>query len=248
MQSINKENILWKNKKIFNSITPFTLLDFHSYPSAILWFSGCDMRCSFCYNKEIVENKGIYSFNQLEEFLITRKSLLKGIVLCGGEPTIHPEILDIVKTLKQLNYKIKLDTNGLHPLIVKELINQNLVDFIALDFKAPKIKFTQVTKAPITSYNQFLKTLEILIKSNIDFEIRTTFHNLLLNVHDIYEICNILEQYNYSKTYYIQNFMNYTQTIGNITNKNRTNLSKIIDDSSYNFKIQFRNFDLNQGN
>ncbi len=248
MQSIEKENILWKTKKIFNSLTPFTLLDFNSYPSCILWFSGCNMRCPFCYNKDIVENRGEYSFKDFRTFLNIRQSLLQGIVLCGGEPTIHPEIIEIAKALKQLNYKIKLDTNGLNPTVIKKLIEDNLVDFIALDFKAPKSKFAQITKTTESLFQNFLDTLELLINSNQDFEVRTTFHDSLLTTNNIYEILNTLKQYNYNKTYYIQNFMNSTQTIGNITNKNRINLSKIIDGSLYNFKIEYRNFDLGQGN
>jgi len=241
-QNIEKENILWKTKKVFNSITPFTLLDFNSYPSAILWFSGCNMRCQFCYNKDIVENKATYCFEDFRNFFHTRQSLIQGIVLCGGEPTIHPEIINIAKELKQLNYKIKLDTNGLNPIIVKKLIEDNLIDFIALDFKSPKSKFTQITKTTENLFQKFLNTLQLLITSNQDFEIRTTFHDTLLTTNDIYEILNILEQYNYNKTYYIQNFMNNTQTIGNIKNKSLINLPQIIDISHYNFKIEYRNF------
>lgn len=248
MQSIEKENILWKTKKIFSSVTPFTLLDFNSYPSAILWFSGCNMRCSFCYNKDIVENKATYCFDEFTQFFQTRQSFLQGIVLCGGEPTIHPEIIEIAKELKKLNYKIKLDTNGLNPTIVKKLIKDNLIDFVALDFKAPQSEFSNITKISNTFFQNFLDTLELLIKSDLDFEVRTTFHNTLLTTHDIYEILNILKQYNYNKIYYIQNFMNNTQTIGNITSKNRINLSKMIDSSLYNFEIKYRNFDLSQGN
>ena len=248
MQSIEKENILWKTKKIFSSLTPFTLLDFNSYPSCILWFSGCNMRCPFCYNKDIVENKGEYSFKDFRTFLNIRQSLLQGIVLCGGEPTIHPEIIEIAKELKQLKYKIKLDTNVLNPTGMKKLLEGNLIDFIALDFKAAQSKFTQITKTTESLFQNFLDTLQLLISSNQDFEVRTTFHDTLLTTNNIYEILNILEKYNYNKIYYIQNFMNNTQTIGNITSKNRINLSKIIDSSRYSFEIKYRNFDLGQGN
>lgn len=204
------------------------------------------MRCSYCYNKEIVEDLGVYSFQELEDFFVSRKTLLKGVVLCGGEPTIHSEIVELIYTLKELDYKIKLDTNGLHPTLMKQIIDENLVDFVALDFKAPKEKFKMITKTDKKLYGKFLETLQLLISSGQNFEVRTTFHEKLLEIKDIYTMLNTLQKYNYNQIFYLQNFKNDTQTIGNIEEKSLSNLPKILDTTKYNFPIKYRNFDINQ--
>ncbi len=234
---------MWKKYKLFESLTPFSLLDYHGKTSAILWFSGCDMRCSFCYNPQIVNSKGNFSYEDFSTFLKSRINLIKGIVLCGGEPTIHPEIINIAKELKKLGYKIKLDTNGLHPTIIKKLIGDNLIDFLALDFKAPKYKFHKITKAPLSFYDKFLETLEILIASDLDFEVRTTFCDKLLNIEDIENIFGELENLNFKGNYYLQNFIEGKTTLDNITTKNTIDISKELKDiNRYNFSISFRNF------
>jgi len=236
---MNKENILWNQKKIIDSLTPFTLLDFKSYPSAILWFSGCNMRCDFCYNPEIVLSKGKYTFDDIKGFIESRKNLLKGVVLCGGEPTIHKELYYLSKELKSMGFKIKLDTNGLNSDLIKSLIDDQLVDFIALDFKAMGDKFNLITKTD--QFKQFKKTVQLLIGSTIEYEIRTTYHEKLLSLDDIYKMLNFLKSCNYKKNYYFQNFISNKTTLGKIEEINSKNLSKIIN-QNYPFDIKFRNF------
>jgi pyruvate formate lyase activating enzyme len=207
---------LWKKQKLFESLTPFTLLDFEGFPSAILWFCGCNMRCEYCYNPEIVLGKGEFSFDDFQEFFKSRANLLKGVVLCGGEPTLHKELVPLSRELKKIGYKIKLDTNGTKPKVVKKLIENHLIDYVALDFKAPKEKFEIVTKTKKREYEQFLETLDILIKSTIDYEVRTTFYGGLLEIGDIETICDILENVGFDKKYYLQNALCETATLGSI--------------------------------
>ncbi len=237
--NINKENILWNKKKIFDSITPFTLLDYQGVPSAILWFSGCNMRCDFCYNPEIVLGKGKYAFDEIESFLATRRNLLQGVVLCGGEPTIYNELYTICKNIKAMGFKIKLDTNGLKPKMIQHLVQNRLVDCIALDFKAPKEKFKGVTKSD--SFEAFEETLRFLLRNSIEYEIRTTFSQVLLSLEDIYTMILFLVQMGYTKNYYLQNFLTSKETLGNIKTPNSLNLSQIIK-QDYLFEIKFRNF------
>lgn len=236
---MNKENILWNQKKIIDSLTSFTLLDFKSYPSAILWFSGCNMRCDFCYNPEIVLGKGKYTFDDIRDFLESRKNLLKGVVLCGGEPTIHKELYYLSKELKLMGFKIKLDTNGLNTDLIKSLIDDRLVDFIALDFKAIGDKFKLITKTD--QFKEFKKTVQLLIGGTIEYEIRTTYHEQLLSLDDISKMLDFLQSCNYEKTYYFQNFIGNKTTLGKIEEMNSKNLSKIIK-QNYPFDIKFRNF------
>ena len=174
------------------------------------------MRCDFCYNKDIVFAKnGKYSYSDVLEFLKTRVNLLDAVVLSGGEATTH-ELIDFCKQIKELGFLIKLDTNGTHSDSVEELVKLNLLDYVALDYKAPQDKFTQITHS--NKYDEFSNTLDLLIENNTAFEVRTTLHNNLLNVVDINAIISDLHQRGYKNKYYIQKFLDTGDNIGNLKN------------------------------
>lgn len=212
--SISKENSLFKSKVIYD-VTKFTHLDYHNHLACIVWFSGCNMRCDFCYNKDIVFAKsGEYCYEDVLSFLKKRVHLLDAVVLSGGEATAY-KLVDFCKQIKALGFKIKLDTNGTNYNSVKELIELNLLDFLALDYKAPKDKFTTITHS--NKYDEFSKTLDLLISSNLDYEARTTLHYDLLNENDINAIISDLSQRGYNKKYYIQKFLDSGTSIGKIS-------------------------------
>ena len=172
------------------------------------------MRCDYCYNKDIVFAKnGKYSYNDILEFLKTRKNLLDAVVLSGGEATTH-DLIEFCQQIKKMGFKIKLDTNGTNYDLVKRLIELDLLDYIALDYKAPNSKFTQITHSD--KYTEFSNTLEYLCKVDFDFEARTTLHNDLLNEDDINEIISDLKQRNYNKEFYIQNFLDTGTSIAKL--------------------------------
>lgn len=236
--NIDKENISWKQKKIFEDITTFTLLDYENLPSAILWFAKCNMRCDYCYNKEIVYSNGKISFDEVYSFLKTRVNLLKGVVLCGGEPTFCEYLPQIIKEIKKLGFKIKLDTNGLNIEMIEMIINQ--IDFISLDFKAPKDKFFNITK--VNKYDTFFKSLNLIINSHINHEIRTTFHSQLLSYKDIENICIELKKIDYKKNYYIQEFLeNKTYLNSNLLSSSKKEFENLQNLSEkFDFIIKFR--------
>jgi pyruvate formate lyase activating enzyme len=172
------------------------------------------MRCDFCYNKDIVFAKdGEYSYADVLEFLKTRVNLLDAVVLSGGEATSH-ELVEFCTKIKELGFLIKLDTNGTNYNSVKELLKLNLLDYVALDYKAPEDKFMQITHS--NRYDEFSKTLDLLVKSDIKFEVRTTLHYDLLNVDDINAIINDLVFRGYDSKYYIQKFLLTEDNIGNL--------------------------------
>jgi pyruvate formate lyase activating enzyme len=167
------------------------------------------MRCLYCYNDDIVlANKGTLDFEALIAFLKKRVGLLDAVVLSGGEATMH-DLNHYCTMIKQMGFKIKLDTNGLNPHKIQTLVEKRLIDYIALDFKAPKHKFKTITKN--SAYDDFLKTLTFLCSSDIDFEVRTTLHADLLSVEDINSMIDTLCHHGYEQPYYIQNFV-YTQS------------------------------------
>lgn len=211
--SIEKENSL-NNTKIIFDITKFTHLDYPNELACIVWFAGCNMRCDYCYNPEIVLAKNAhYSFFHLIKFLKTRVGLLSAVVLSGGEATSY-DLVDLCREIKSLGFLIKLDTNGTNYSAIKELIDSKLLDYIALDYKAPKAKFTQITHS--NRYNEFSQTLNLLINKNIEFEVRTTLHYDLLNVNDINLIIKDLKAREYNGKYYLQKFLESESNLGNL--------------------------------
>lgn len=195
-------------------ITPFSLLDFKDYTSCIVWFSRCNMKCLYCYNPELVFGKGVYDYQYVFDFLEKRKGLLDGVVLSGGECTIHSNFYQFVEAIKSRGFKVKIDTNGLRPLVIDRLIKNNLVDFISLDFKTHQTDFSDLTGSKI--FSQFEKTLEILLESKIAFEVRTTIHSELIRPKDFEKMIQFLGQKGYKQPYYLQPFRNGVTTIAEL--------------------------------
>ena len=172
------------------------------------------MRCAYCYNTDIVYAKnGTMSFNDVLDFLRLRVGRLDGVVLSGGEATTH-HLIEFAQEIKNLGYKLKLDTNGTNFKQVAQLVELELLDYIALDYKAPQYKFLEITKS--MKYNEFSKTLDYLLSTQVSFEVRTTLHADLLNENDVNEIISDLTQRGYQQTYYIQEFMDTKTNIGKL--------------------------------
>ncbi len=222
-------------------VTPFTMLDFPNKCAAIIWFSGCNMRCGYCHNPQIVKGKGSRKIGNVLEFLKQRQGLLDGIVLSGGEASIYPGLPDFVREVKSMGYAIKLDTNGTRPDIINDFLDNNLLDYIALDYKAPPDKFKAVTG--IAKFKDFEKTLDLLCtQKEVPFEVRTTVHTALMNEQDVINIINDLKQRRYKGTFYVQNYINNGgPTLGILPAQERElNIKEL--PSNIAFPIEFRNF------
>jgi pyruvate formate lyase activating enzyme len=196
------------------SLTPFTLLDYPHKSACILWFAGCNMRCLYCYNPEIVRGKGTLSFEKILTFLNSRKNLLDAVVFSGGECLLHKKTFSLIEEVKKMGFLVKIDTNGSSPDVMKKLVNKNLIDYVALDFKAPKSKFETITKSEL--FAPFEETLDIMLKANIPFEVRTTYHSDLLSEKDLKEMVGFLEKKNHNGNYYIQYFKNNVTTLSKL--------------------------------
>ncbi len=224
---------MYKELNLKNNIydlTKFTTTDYKDYLSCVVWFLKCNMRCLYCYNNDIVlSNKGSFSQAYVLDFLKTRVNLLDAVVLSGGEATVH-ELKEFCLEIKKLGFKIKLDTNGLQSKKIKELINLKLIDYLALDFKALESKFKKITYS--SDFKNFEETLDFLINSDFDYEIRTTVNADLLSEDDVNEMIDFLSKKNYKKNYYIQSFLQTESNLGKISqvkifNKNKINKDKL---------------------
>ena len=234
----NNELILQKQdvaKPIYN-LTPFTLLDYPHKTACILWFAGCNMRCLYCYNPEIVFGKGIISYENAIKFLEGRKQLLDAVVLSGGECLLHKNSRAFIDQVKKMGFLIKIDTNGSKPDVLEDLIKRELIDYVALDFKAMPGNFEMITQSKL--FMTFEQSLNVLLQSNIEFEIRTTVHSDLLKKEDIVEMISYLENAGYTGNYYIQHFINDAITIEKLEHSYRDIENE--DLSTEKIKVHFR--------
>ncbi len=190
------------------ALTPFTLLDFPGRTACIVWFSGCNMRCGYCHNPDIVRGgKGKYTIHETLAFLEKRQGLLDGVVLSGGEATLYKDIMPFTEKTKELGYAVKLDTNGTRPGIVRMMLEKNLLDYVALDYKAPETAYRKITQTDL--FAPFGETLEMLcMQDDVPFEVRTTVHSDLLGAEEIDAITADLAHKGYRGAYYVQNYIN----------------------------------------
>lgn len=234
MSTIKELNLL--NQKIVYKITKFTTTDYVGHLSCIIWFVSCNFRCLYCYNNSIVYTKeGNYNQNNILDFLKTRIGLLDSVVLSGGEATVH-NVIPICKEIKKLGFKIKLDTNATNLPQIKKLIELNLLDYIAIDFKAPKYKFKEIVG--VDMYDNTIKTIQYLISIDFTFELRTTINKSLLDENDINSMIETISNLGYKNIYYLQNFLETSSNIGNISKSSNIDKSKI---NTQNLTIQYRN-------
>ena len=181
-----------------------SLIDFPGKISAILFTSGCNFHCPYCHNPELVnETATLIPEEEIFDFLERRKTILDAVTITGGEPTIHDDLVPFIQKIKDLGFKVKLDTNGTNPDIVERVQNENLVDYIAMDVKAPLATYAQTVARPVDT--AALKTsIDLLICGNVPYEFRTTVIKSLLSFDDIYIIGNEIRG---AKTHYLQKFV-----------------------------------------
>jgi len=180
-----------------------SLLDYPDRISAIVWTSGCNFRCPFCYNKNLALGTAeLFPHDEILSFLLKRKTLLEGVVISGGEPLLHDDLVDFIKRIKNLRLLVKIDTNGTFPEQLRELLEQQLVDYIAMDVKAPKTKYSQLTGIKI-DLSKIEASIDIIKTKAPAYEFKTTFIPGLLTKEDIIEIAQWLKG---SDKYFLQQF------------------------------------------
>ena len=183
-------------------LNKLTTQDFPEHLACIIFTKGCNFNCSYCYNRDLVDNKAeTIDEDYVMAYLYKRRKILDGVVISGGEPTIWDDLIPFIKKVKEFKLDIKLDTNGYNPAMLKELIDNNLVDYIAMDIKAIPDKYMKVINKKI-DFNKILESIDLIKKSNIKYEFRTT---IMKDVHDKNDIIKILKLIGDSKLY-LQNF------------------------------------------
>ena len=151
-----------------------SLVDYPGFIACVLFTPGCNFDCFYCHNRSLIDGThDLISPHSVQTFLAQRTGLLDAIVITGGEPTLQNDLAAYIASLKPLGFKIKLDTNGSAPQIIKQLLQNNACDYYAVDFKAPPLRYREIC-GPQANPTGVLKTIQLLLQSGVDFEVRTT--------------------------------------------------------------------------
>ncbi len=185
-----------------------TLTDFPDKVACIVFLVNCNFKCKFCYNKELTSNaffkkskRKLISQEDFFSFLESKKKMLDGVVITGGEPTLSPGLIDFINEIKQKGFLVKLDTNGSNPEVLKKLIENNLLDYVAMDLKATENKYEQITQSNV-SFSNILASVNILKNSKVLHEFRTTLYPKL-TLEDLKEMAQILK----GEKWFLQQFI-----------------------------------------
>ncbi|MBE9547368.1 MAG: anaerobic ribonucleoside-triphosphate reductase activating protein [Proteobacteria bacterium] len=169
-----------------------SLIDYPGKICAILFTQGCDFRCPYCHNPELV-NPDLYEEcipeDEIFSFLERRRGKLDAVTITGGEPTVQPDLVEFARRVKKMGYLVKIDTNGSRPEVLKKLIDRKLVDYIAMDVKAPLEKYRKICKANV-NYDNIRRSIKMIMDSGVEYEFRTTVVKSLLTGDDLQKIGN----------------------------------------------------------
>lgn len=191
-----------------------SFLDYPGKISTVIFSPGCNFRCWYCHNAGIVDEH--IDFEEIVSYLKRRIGMIDGVVFSGGEATLQKDLTERMREVKNLGFLVKLDTNGTNPEILQKLIDEKLVDFVAMDIKAPKDKYSQIIKCNCNMDN-IQKSIDILMKGDVDYEFRTTFSPDL--VHD--DIRQIAQWILGAKHYSVQQYRTETH-LGDLEQKPHT--------------------------
>ena len=193
-----------------------SLVDWEGKVSAVVFLPNCNFRCPNCYNVQLVlhpEKMQTIPFEEILQYLKNSQGWIDAVAITGGEPTLHEDLPELCRKIKDLGFKVKLDTNGTNPDMIEMLIKQGLVDYIALDVKAP-VTVEKYAKATGVNAEDFLgrveKTIEILLKGEVGYEFRTT---LVPTIHEPKDIAQLCQRIKGCKKYLLQNFKTNVEII-----------------------------------
>lgn len=193
---------------LISGVQTLTLLDYPGKVAAILFTAGCNMRCGYCHNPELVLPERIkcrtdFIPNQaVLNFLRTRQGFLEGLVISGGEPTLQPDLITFMREVKALGFLIKLDTNGTNPELLSRALEGGLIDFFAMDIKASPDRYDNLT-ATKNNFDKIEISRDLIMSSGIDYEFRTTLIKGYHKKQDLLAMANFCRN---AKAYALQNF------------------------------------------
>lgn len=227
-----------------------SLIEYPGKISAVIFLGGCNLRCQFCYVPHLVLPEEIEKQKEIPQkeifsFLKERKNFLEAVAITGGEPTINKDLPNFIKKIKKLGYLVELETNGTNPEMLKSLIKEKLIDYVAMDVKHRLDdfkKYKEITGGVLTKkmFENIKKSVKILISSKIDYELRTTIMKEFYKKEDILEICKEISG---AKIYYLQNYQkNHTISGKTFTPFEEKEIEEIVKEGQKFTNIKFRKY------
>lgn len=190
---------------ILGGFQKLTLLDYPGKLATTVFTIGCSFRCPFCHNPELVDLRLAHneeSEKEFFDFLEKRKGKLEGVCITGGEPTIQPDIIDFIRKIKKMGFLVKLDSNGTRPDVLKKIIDQKLVDFVAMDIKSSLENYDKVTGSKVDK-DRIRMSVNLIMNSKIPYEFRTT---VVPGLHEEKDFVEIAKWINGAQNYFLQEY------------------------------------------
>ena len=198
-------------------ISKISLSDYKNKVATVIFTSGCNFRCDFCHNSSLVDgNASLVNEEEIFSYLAKRVGIIDGVVISGGEPTLQEDLIDFIKKIKQLGYEIKLDTNGSKYEVCKKLIDEKLIDYVAMDIKNGPSYYSDIIKIKDIYIFNIKKTVDLLINSGIDYEFRTTLVKEYFTKESILELGNFIKG---AKKLYLQKYVSREECINSNLNE-----------------------------
>ena len=217
---------------VITGLQKLTLLDFPGKVACTLFTKGCNMRCPFCHNASLVvraDEQQPYNNEELLAFLQNRFGLLDGVAITGGEPTLWPGLYDFIAEVKKIGYEVKLDTNGTHPEVIKKLVADKMVDYVAMDIKNCREKYgSTIGFDENYDLSPIDESIAFLMEGKIDFEFRTT---VTKQYHTAEDIIKIGEWIRGNEKYFLQQFKDSGDIIGEgLSEYNKEEMEALLDE------------------
>lgn len=193
-----------------------TLLDYPGKVAATVFFGGCNFRCPFCHNGDLVLSPNAtpaYTPEELLQYFVKRKNILDGVCITGGEPTLQPDLYAFIYCIKELGLSVKLDTNGYRPDVLKKLCSEGLIDYVAMDIKGSPDKYATICGLKQMDFSRIRESVSFLLEGTVDYEFRTT---TVKELHDANDFVSIGQWIKGAKAYYLQGYKETEQVIAPI--------------------------------
>ena len=230
---------------IIHGLNKLTLLDYPGLTACTLFTGGCNFRCPFCHNASLVENpmgQPVIPEDEIFAYLKKRQGILEGVCITGGEPTLNPDLIDFMKKVKSLSYKVKLDTNGTNPDMLIRAVEEGAVDYVAMDIKNSPENYGMSVGIKNYDTAKIKRSVKYLLEDHIDYEFRTTVVREFNDKNSFYGVADLISG---AKKYYLQAFKDsgdlIDETLHGLTREEMEEILPIFDGKVD--KIEIRGID-----
>ena len=199
-----------------NGFQKMTLLDFPGKVACTVFTGHCNMRCPFCHNALLVNEAAsleVIPEETILSYLKKRQGILDGVAITGGEPLLWPKTRDFIEKVRALGFLVKLDTNGTKPAFLKQLVQDGLLDYVAVDIKNSKEKYAETSGVPGMDLSPVEKTVDFLLSGKVPYEFRTT---VVSEFHEVSDFVKIGEWIRGAEQYFLQGFVSHEELVGNL--------------------------------